>query len=57
MEQTVIKQHYHMISREKTPHGVIRVEAIIYAPRSEILTAFAALDEISKRDKKEVKGD
>ena len=50
MEQTDCKQHYHMIFKEKMPHGVVKVEINIYAPRSEIGAAFAAVDEILKRD-------
>ena len=48
MEET--RSHYHLIYSEKMPHGVVKVDINIYAPRSEIGAAFAAVDEILKRD-------
>ncbi len=49
-DSAVIKQHYHMIYKEKMPHGSVKIEFNIYAPRSEIAAAFAAVDEILKRE-------
>ena len=49
-DSAVIKQHYHMIYKEKMPHGSVKIEFNIYAPRSEIAAAFAAVDKILKRE-------
>lgn len=50
--RTVIKQHYHLIYKEKLPHGVVSVDINIFTPFSEIGAAFAALDKIFMEDVK-----
>lgn len=44
------KQHYHMIYSKKLLHGVVKVEVNLLAPRSEMAEAFAAVEEIVRRD-------
>jgi hypothetical protein len=42
--------HYHMIYSKKMPHGVVKVEINLLAPRSEIATAFNEVEKILRED-------
>lgn len=44
------RQHYHMIYSKKLPHGVVKVDINLLAPRGEIAEAFAEVDRILKED-------
>ena len=50
MEEKDCKQHYHLVYSKKLPHGVVKVEVNLLAPRSEMAAAYAAVEEIVERD-------
>ena len=42
--------HYHMIYSKKLPHGLVKVEVNLLAPRDEIEQAFNEVDKILQED-------
>ena len=38
--------HYHFLGEKKLERGMIRIEANVYAPRSELAKAFEEMEEV-----------
>jgi hypothetical protein len=40
--------HYHFLGEKKLERGIVRIEASIYAPRSEMAKAFEEMAEVMR---------